>query len=342
MEENQNMFKFDAVDLILYFWKRRWAIIIVGFATAIISSIVSLCMTERYKSEVILFPTAAGSLSQDLLSTSSVGMVKSVLRLGEDEELDQLMQVLQSDEIRRRIVEKYDLMNHYEIKPDSKYPYTQLYQKYSKNIVIKPTKFLSVSISVMDTDPKLAAEIANEISNLVDTVRNNMLHTKAILAMQLVEKEYNELREDIEEQEQILNEMRKKGIVDYEKQAEALSNALGAALSSGNKSAANDIQKRLDELGKEGGAFAGISSQLKLDRERLAGLKTKLTEAQLDARQNLPHKYIVNPATVSEKKAYPVRWMIVVTSTITTVIALMLFMIIRDAVVRRIDYLKKN
>ena len=58
-------------------------------------------------------------------------MVKSVLRLGEDEELDQLMQVLQSDEIRRRIVEKFDLMNHYEIKPDSKYPpETAVYHPY--------------------------------------------------------------------------------------------------------------------------------------------------------------------------------------------------------------------
>jgi hypothetical protein len=37
-----------------------------------------------------------------------------------------------------------------------------------------------------------------------------------------------------------------------------------------------------------------------------------------------------------------VRWMIVVSSTITTVIALMLFIIIRDAVIRRIDYLKKD
>ncbi len=342
MSEKQEQYKFDTVDLILYFWKRRLPIIIVGLATAVISAIVSFCITEKYESEVILFPTAAGSLSQDLLSTSSVGMVKSVLRLGEDEELDQLMQVLQSDEIRRRIVEKYDLMNHYKIKPGSKYPYTQLYHKYKKNIVIKPTKFLSVSISVLDADPQLAANIANDIADLVDTVRNNMLHTKAILAMQLVENEYNELKRDIDEREKALNEMRQKGIVDYEKQAEALSNALGEALSNGNKSAANDIQKRLDDLGRNGGDYIGISSQLKLDRERLSGLKTKLTEAQLDARQNLPHKYVVNPATVSEKKAYPVRWMIVVLSTAVTVIMLMLCMVIRDAVVRRIEYLKKS
>ncbi|MBO4602708.1 MAG: hypothetical protein J5651_06080 [Salinivirgaceae bacterium] len=340
MEENQNMFKFDAVDLILYFWKRRWAIIIVGFATAIISSIVSLCMTERYKSEVILFPSAAGSVSQDLLSISSMG--KSILRLGEDEELDQLMQVLQSDEIRRRIIEKYDLMNHYEIKSNSKYRNTQLYKKYDNNIVIRPTKFLSISITVWDTDPQIAANIANDISYLVDTVKNNMMHEKALLALELVKNEYDSLLHDIQIKEDTLNSLRKRGVVDYEKQAEALSSALGVALSNGNTKAADNIQKRLDKLGEIGGPYIDIYNQLLFDKERISDLRTKLAEAQIDARQNLPQKYVVNKATVAEKKSYPVRWLIVVTSTAAAVILLMLGMIIFDSIAKRVEFLKEK
>lgn len=339
MSENQNQYKFDAVDLILYFWNKRIPIIIVGFATAIISAVVSLCITEKYKSEVILFPSAAGSVSQDLLSISSMG--KSILRLGEDEELDQLMQVLQSDQIRNRVIQKFDLMNHYKVKMDSKYPYTQLYQKYDKNIVIKPTKFLSVKITVLDTDPQLAADIANEISNLVDTVKNGMQHEKALQALQLVENEYNVLKQDIELREDSLNTLRKKGIVDYEKQAEALSNALGVALSNGQNKAADEIQKRLDKIGEIGGPYIDIYNQLLFDKERISDLKTKLAEAQIDARQNLPQKYVVNKATVAEKKSYPVRWLIVVTSTLSVVILFMLCLIIKDSVAKRIEYIKK-
>ncbi len=339
MSENQNQYKFDAVDLILYFWNKRIPIIIVGFATAIISAVVSLCITEKYKSEVILFPSAAGSVSQDLLSISSMG--KSILRLGEDEELDQLMQVLQSDQIRNRVIQKFDLMNHYKVKMDSKYPYTQLYQKYDKNIVIKPTKFLSVKITVLDTDPQLAADIANEISNLVDTVKNGMQHEKALQALQLVENEYNALKQDIELREDSLNTLRKKGIVDYEKQAEALSNALGVALSNGQNKAADEIQKRLDKIGEIGGPYIDIYNQLLFDKERISDLKTKLAEAQIDARQNLPQKYVVNKATVAEKKSYPVRWLIVVTSTLSVVILFMLCLIIKDSVAKRIEYIKK-
>ncbi len=339
MSENQNQYKFDAVDLILYFWNKRIPIIIVGFATAIISAVVSLCITEKYKSEVILFPTASGSISQDLLSTASVG--KSLLRLGEDEELDQLMQVLQSDQIRQSIIDKFDLMNHYEIKSGTKYPLTQLYQKYSKNIVIKPTKFLSAQITVWDTDPKVAADIANEISNLVDTVMNGMQHEKAMQALALVEKEYNDLLSDINKREDSLNYLRSLGVVDYLTQVETLTDALGVALSKGNTSAANEIQKRIDHLGEVGGPYLSITEQLVYDKKQLVDLKSKYAEAKVDATQQLAHKYVVNKATVAEKKSYPVRWLIVVTSTLSVVILFMLCLIIKDSVAKRIEYIKK-
>jgi len=340
MSENQNQFKFDAVDLILYFWNRRLPIIITGIVAGIVSIIVSLCITKKYKSEVILFPAAAGSVSQDLLSITSMG--KSILRLGEDEELDQLMQVLRSDQIRDQIIEKYDLMNHYKIKENSKYPYTQLYKKYDKNIVIKPTKFLSISITVWDTDPEIAANIANDISDLVDTVKNGMIHEKALLALELVKNEYDSLLYDIKIKEDTLNSLRKKGVVDYEKQAEALSSALGVALSNGNNKAADNIQKRLDKLGEIGGPYIDIYNQLLFDKERISDLRTKLAEAQIDARQNLPQKYVVNKATVAEKISYPIRWLIVVTTTASAVILLMLCMIIRDSISKRISFLKEK
>lgn len=339
MSENQNQYKFDAVDLILYFWNKRIPIIIVGFAAAIISAVISLCITEKYKSEVILFPTANGSVSQDLLSVSSMG--KSILRFGEDEELDQLMQVLQSEQIRQRVIAKFDLKNHYDVKPTSKYPITELYQKYDKNIQIKPTKFLSVKITVIDTDPQMAADIANEISRLVDTVKNAMQHEKAIKALQLVENEYNELKDEIAAREDSLNYLRKQGVVDYEKQAEALSNALGVALSNGNNKAADEIQKRLDKLGEIGGPYIDIYNQLLFDKERISDLRTKLAEAQIDAHQDLPQKFVVNDAAKAEKKSYPVRWLIVVTSTLSVVILFMLCLIIKDSVAKRIEYIKE-
>ena len=56
------------------------------------------------------------------------------------------------------------------------------------------------------------------------------------------------------------------------------------------------------------------------ETQQLSLLKAKLAEARVDATQNLPHKYVINQAYVAEKKSYPIRWLIVVISTLGTFI----------------------
>ena len=47
----------------------------------------------------------------------------------------------------------------------------------------------------------------------------------------------------------------------------------------------------------------------------------------MDAEQPLPHKFIVNNAFVAEKKSYPIRWLIVVVSVISSVLVALLVII---------------
>jgi len=54
------------------------------------------------------------------------------------------------------------------------------------------------------------------------------------------------------------------------------------------------------------------------ERERLIMLRSKYEETKVDATQNIPHKFVVNQAYPAEKKEYPIRWLIVVISTIST------------------------
>ena len=189
MIEEKKQYRFDSVDLILYLWNRRLPIIILTGIAALASIIASLVIEEKYKSEVIIFPAASSSVSHDLLAMNIAK--KEILKLGEDEEVEQLLQILNSDEIRERIISKYDLMNHYEIDSNQKYRQTTLYKEFNDNISFLPTKFMSVRIEVLDKEPQMAANIANDISNLVDTVMNKMQKGRALEALALVEKEYN-------------------------------------------------------------------------------------------------------------------------------------------------------
>lgn len=339
MADTNNEYRFDSVDLILYLWDRKWPIIGITTVAAIVSVIVALLIPVKFKSEVILFPAAASSVSHDLLSSNI--SKKEILKLGEDEEVEQLLQVLQSDEIRNRIIEKYDLMNHYKIDSTSKYPFTALHKEFSENISYAPTKFMSVRITVMDTDPVIAANIANDISNLVDTIRNKMQTERAIEALHLVEKEYFTLRNQIQQLEDSLNVLRSFGVVDYESQAEVLTDAYGQAIIQGKAEAARKLEAKLDILAKYGGSYVSIRDYLEFEKKQLSNLKAKYAEALVDATQKLPTKFVVNKAVEAEKKSYPTRWLIVVLSTFSAFILTVLLMVVSDSILKRLKEIKK-
>ncbi len=340
MEENKNQYRFDSVDLILYLWNKKVPLLILTGIAFVISIIVSLSIDNKYKSEVILFPAASSSVSHDLLGMNIAK--KDILKLGEDEEVEQLLQTLYSDDIREKIVEKYDLMSHYEIDTADKYPYTKLYREFSDNISFTPTKFMSVKITVLDKDAQMAADIANDIAALADTVRNNMQKERAEEALQLVQKEYFTLRDQIKKMEDSLTVLRSYGVVDYETQAERLTEAYGQAILRGNTKAANTLQKKLDILAKYGGGYVSIRDYLEYQKKQLSNLKAKYAEALVDATQTLPTKFVVNKAVKAEKKSYPVRWLIVVVSTFSAFILSLLFLVIYDAVKKRMDEIKKQ
>lgn len=327
MEKNPNSFNFESFDLIEYIIKRIKPLIIVTTTAAIVSIIVAFTIVPRFRSTVIMFPTSQGSISQNLLSDVPY---KTILKLGEEEEVEQLLQILQSDDIRNRIIKNFNLREHYEIDPESKYPITEIDKKFDRNISFTETEFMSVKIEVLDTDAQLAADIANEIAALVDTTFKNMQKVRAMKALKIVETEYFNLQNQIQVLEDSLNLLRSYGINDYESQSEVFNNAYAEALSANNMKGAKVLEKKLEILSKYGGAYIAIMDFLEFEKEQLSKLRAKYVEAKVDANQDLPHTFIVNYAKKAEKKAYPVRWLLCSVSTITTFIFALLLLLVFD------------
>ena len=71
-----------------------------------------------------------------------------------------------------------------------------------------------------------------------------------------------------------------------------------------------------------------------LESARLSDLKEKYVQAKVDSEQNLPHTFIVNEAKVAEKKAFPRRTLIVITSTMSAFLLTLLLLIAAESVLR--------
>ncbi len=312
---------FDSSSLGKFLFSWRKHLIIIGLIAAILSAFFSssLFITPLYRSSVVLFPVSSNSVSRALL-TDQPAAKTDILEFGEDEQTEQMLQILSSNKIRDKVVARFDLMKHYRINPSSKYKNTELFRQYERNITFRRTEFMAVRISVLDRDPQMAADIANTISDLLDSTKNAMQRERALKGFKIVEQEYNKLRNEIAAMEDSLRIIRELGVYDYESQAEMFNQQLAIEIARGNTRGIQSLEEKLSLLAKYGGAYVSLRDMLEHEKKQLSYLKARYEEAKVDAMENLPQKFVVETAYKAEKKSYPVRWIIVLVSTIAALL----------------------
>ncbi len=331
MEDNRNTF--SATDVLLLICEKWRHLLIICSVAFVVSVIVSFSIHPKYKSTVILYPANSTSVSQTL--ATDVTTQKGLLQFGEDEEVEQLMQVLQSNEIRDRIVEKYNLIEHYRISPDSKYLYTTLFGKYDDNVRISRTEYTSVKIDVLDESPDTAAMIANDISYLLDTVYSRMQKERAMKAFMIVENELKEQEATVKGIKDSLEILSMLGVIDVRSQTEMYSEQYAIALASGNSHNVKEIESKLDTLAKYGSAHSTLKERLIEEVQTLTLRKNKYREAKIELEQDLPNAFIVNKAEKAEKKTYPIRWLIVLTSVVSTFLVALIVLAIMASIKKK-------
>ncbi|MBN2522502.1 MAG: hypothetical protein JXB24_04470 [Bacteroidales bacterium] len=329
-------FVYDAFDLIKFAWDKKWILIGLSLIAFIASVIVSLLITPKFRSKVVMFPAASVSVSKNLVETSVITSdTKDILTFGEDEESERLLQILRSDQIKKHIIEKFNLLEHYEIDTASKYKNTFLYSKFEGNVSFRRTEFLSIEISAMDEDAQMAADIANGIATYIDSVYFNIKKARAQEAYAIVEREYNSSKILIEQLTDSLNKIRTYGIHDYKSMAEALNLAYGEAVASGNTRAIKAIEDKMEIMAKYGGTYVELSDKLEWEIERFSLLKSKLAAAKVNLESTMTNVFVVDYANKSERKATPHRSMIVMVSTLTTFALALLLLLIIDNIKSR-------
>jgi hypothetical protein len=319
--KEQKAYNFNSVDLLIYIWNKRIILMIVAIVAAAASMVISLKIVPMYSSSVIMFPASNASVARGLLTNYNAK--QGIYGFGEEEQAEQLLQVLHSEPIRSRIIEKYNLMEHYGIGQDTKYPITKLYSMYKNNIKFSLTEYQAVEISVMDSDPQMSAAIANDISNLVDTVFYNIKGKFAKSAFKLVEDQYMET----------------------EYRLVAMQDSL-YKISSGikrNMSEKGDIaDKIIGALAEYGVSYMYMMEQMKYEVGIVNNTRIRVLEAKMEAEQDLPYKFVVEQAIVPEKKAFPNKSLIVVVSTFASLLFALIILIVIDNVKTRVALIEEK
>jgi len=325
--------EFDSSGFVLFIYRWRKSLFIVILIAAFGSWFFSCpwFITPKFKSTVILYPAGTNSVSKALLAEQST-KGQDLMSFGEDEQAEQLLQILNSNKIRERIVKRFNLMSHYNIDTNYRFKNSKLYKEYEKNITFNRTEFMAVKITVLDKDPQMAADIANKIAELLDSTKNDMQHQRALKGFNIVQTEYKILEGEVNKIVDSLVSLGKLGVNDVEYQSQVLNQQMAIAIMNDKKAAMVALQKKLDILGLYGGIYLSLQDGLKFKTEQLTLLQSKYKEAKVDAEENLPQKFIVNDAYKAEEKSYPVRWLIIIVSTFSALFLAIIILIVIEKI----------
>jgi uncharacterized protein involved in exopolysaccharide biosynthesis len=122
MSDSQVNSGFDSSRLLVFLYRWRKLLLITGAAAAILSMFFSssIFIPPLYRSTVIMYPASSNSVSKALLNENP-GTSQDLLEFGEDAQTEQMLQILNSNKIKDRVIRQFDLADHYGIDTNSRF-----------------------------------------------------------------------------------------------------------------------------------------------------------------------------------------------------------------------------
>jgi len=314
----------QSTHLLRFIADRLRSFIAIGIGAAVLSSIAALMMEEQFKSTVIMFATPQHSIGEQFYEEIKRN---DLLEYGETEDAERLLQILNSDRIRARIITKYDLWTHYDIDRSEPGAQAMLGKEYNSNVDARLTRFGSIEVSVLDREPQRAANMANDIAFLADSVANRLRNDRAGEALGYAKSSLEQVQAEISSMEDELGELYGLGVYDFATQIEGLNEQYATAIAKGANTNAEKIRQQMAQLSNYANQFNKLSNLIEAAYEREAILKKRFELMKLDAETQMPSAFVVDYAAPADKKSKPIRWLIVVMSVASTLVFALLAML---------------
>lgn len=291
-------------------WKKQFIVItlLAAGAAALFSS--SLFIKPRYKSSATVYPA-------------------NVVPFSEESTTEQILQMFQASRIREAVIEKFNLSKHYGIDTTAKEGHAALIGMYQTFVSISKNQYESVDIEVTDTDPQMACDMVNEIVFQLDNKISSLHKQKSREVGGVLKKQLDIKKRQLDSLNGIMQELRVKyQILDYNIQAEEVTKGYAKAITSGRGVKEMDVMMR--NLEEKGGDY--YQAKVAYDAVLLGynQVRNDYDNVLKELNKNFTYTYVVSTPTPSDKKSYPVRWLIVLISVVSANVFLFMIIILGD------------
>lgn len=281
---------YNNVSLLQLIFKRKWHILIITAIAACCGAIFSSStfITPLYRSEAIAYPA-------------------NIAPYSDESETEQMLQIINSQSIADSIIEKYDLWAHYGIDRNYEYAKSYMMYLYHERIKISKTPYDAVSIVVNDKDPVTACNIAKDILYYFDIKINSLHRVKTAEVLSMYAKQLEFKQRDLDNWKQKLAELGTNyGITNYQQQSREVTKAYLAG-----SPRATELMHNLEVYGPE---QIDLENKIVFETRSYTEVKEVYEQNQRFFLADLSYSNIITEPYPADKKAYPVRWIIVVFS----------------------------
>lgn len=175
------------LEILRFLYMNRKLIFMVCLIAGIASILITTALTPKYKSVATVFPPGFNSADRMLENP----------QFGYNIEADRLIQIGESINLKDTVIERFNLEAYYEIdrsEPDWR---SKLLKKYEQDIQFNRTKYMSVEIIVLNKDPEMAAEIANEIIQILSRFWERLFKNNMFESLEYAQKMYFEKQKEV-------------------------------------------------------------------------------------------------------------------------------------------------
>ncbi len=296
--------------------RKQWRLFaIVGVAATALSWVLSspAFLKPRYKSSATVYPVNLNSYSIETRT-------------------DQLLQLLESNSIRDSLIVQFDLPTKYEVDTTANGGYFALYNEFNDRVEISKTRYESVMIEIVDEDPVVARDLVNAMLDQANKLARRLQREKSREVLVIAERAMAHERSKLDTVEAKLNVLRRDaGLLSYDAQVKELTKGYVRMLTSGASQAQRDaMRSMIKELEEKGGEFRELTELSNLFRANYDRLLTEYERVVNDVTKELTYTNTVVYPEVADKKVYPVRWLIVSTTTLSALFLCFVLVIWRD------------
>jgi len=200
------------IELIGIILRWKWPIVAVCFIAALLSVGLSLLKPNYFKSTVIFLAANPYMMDRSTIFSKTPGE-NPVFMFGSGKEIDRLISIGKSQPLVDYIINKYNLIQHYEIDTTDPLAAFKVTERLWKNYKILKNPLDAIEVQIEDIDPKKAADMANDIVQKIDSIHLGILSkSKADMASML---DFN--IKDLEHKITVLND----SIIQVKKKANA-------------------------------------------------------------------------------------------------------------------------